>query len=200
MKKTNKFLKQVFSEKGQVSRILMILIVIVLILVVVIYGATKLINSRKSNNTSSDSTDNTVSEPPKPVYDITLSDTRFVLESFEDIGNFMKSPVTYQKDLTTTERFIKVTIGAQNKGKNNLSQYSWDIGNIVDSEGRNFISINDKAYYHLPNPNLCGALLKPEFKPTSCVKYYEVSKASKGLKVIIKITEPKKEEAILDLL
>ena len=58
-------------------------------------------------------------EPPKPVYEVTLGDVRFLLQSSEDLGKVIKSKSQYEKDLTTTEKFIKVVIAAQNKGKNN---------------------------------------------------------------------------------
>jgi hypothetical protein len=103
--------------------------------------------------------------------------------------------------LSTTEKFIKVTVAAQNKGKVNLPQFSWDIGNLVDSDGRNFVPINEKAYYFLPQPSLCGEVLKPEFEPTPCVKLYEVSKASTNLKIMLTAsgTTSKKEAALIDI-
>ena len=199
MENTKKIPKQNL-ESGQASRILIVLIVIVFIVIIAVYGITKFISFQKSKNLEPENKSGTgVSEIPKPVHEATLENTKFIIESYKDLGNTLKSPTAYESDLTTTERFIKVTIGAQNKGKNNIAQYSWDVGNIVDSDGRNFVSINDKAYAYLPKPDLCGALLKPEFKPVPCVKYYEVSKSSKNLKVVVKITEPKKQETLLDL-
>ncbi len=135
----------------------------------------------------------------KPIYETKIDNIKFILESSEDMGNILKSQSSYEKDLTTTERFIKVVIGAQNKGVGSIPQYSWDVGDIVDSDGRRFVNINNKAYSWLPRPDLCGALLKPEFDPIPCVKYYEISKASTKLKVIIKVTPPKQEESFIDL-
>jgi|SRR3989344_67181 len=198
MNNTKKIIKRNF-QSGQVSKILIVLMVIIFVVIVIIYGATKFFGNRVAKNSGSISKETIIPEIPKPVYEITLGDTKFLVELYQDLGSVLKSPTSYESDLTTTERFIKVTVGAQNKGKNNVAQYSWDVGNIVDSDGRNFVSINDKAYSHLPKPDLCGALLKPEFKPVPCIKYYEVSKASKDLKVVVKITEPKKQEALLDL-
>lgn len=138
-------------------------------------------------------------EPPKPVYETTIGDIKFYFQSAEDLGNTLKSTVQYQSDLTTTERFVRVVVGAQNKGKVNAPQYSWDAGNVVDSEGRNYENINNKAYNFLPKPDLCGAVLKPEFDPVPCVKLYEVSKQSQGLKVTVRTTQLKKQEAVIDV-
>ncbi len=145
----------------------------------------------------------TTNQPPAPVYEVTVGDVDFTIISAQNLGSVIKSKnPQYQPDITTTEKFIKVVIGAQNKSKVNTSQTSWATGNIVDSDGRNFININDKAYYFLPNPNLCGAVLKPDFTPTPCVTYFEVSKASTGLKMEVNDlpgNSSKKKEAYLDL-
>lgn len=129
-----------------------------------------------------------------------------------DLGNVLKGSQSrnpsWQKDLPTTERFIKVTIGAQNKGLTNIKEQVWDIGNIVDSEGRNFTSSQYNVDSWLPDPNLCGALLKPDFEPASCVKIYEVSKVSKGLKIQVislkkvgnEYPSDKKDTALIDLI
>ena len=90
---------------------------------------------------------------------------------------------SWQKDITTTERFVKVTIGAQNQGDQNIEAQVWSLGDIVDSDGRHFTSSQYDIDSWLPQPNLCGTLLKPAFDPTPCVKIYEVSKVSKGLKI-----------------
>lgn len=136
---------------------------------------------------------------PKPVYEVQMEDIRFVLELSEELGNVLQSSQTYVTKLTTTEKFIKVTVGAQNKGKGNIAPYTWDLGNIIDSEARNFVPITNRAYAFLPQPDLCGDLLKPEFDLTPCVRIYEVSKISTGLKVEVILTSPKKDKALLDL-
>jgi hypothetical protein len=92
----------------------------------------------------------------------------------------------YNKDenLQTTERFIEVKIGAKNMGKVNMEDGSWDIGDIIDSEGREFVPLtNSDVRAWLPKDDLCGELLKPAFNPTACVKIYEVSRESTGLKI-----------------
>lgn len=187
------------NESGQISKVVIILALILLVLAAIIYGAINFFSTNRSQALKPENQSETNVEPPKPVYEATIGDTRFLLESSENLGNVLKSNLSYEKDLTTTEKFIKVVIGVQNKGKNNIAQYSWEVGNIVDSSGRNFVSINDKIYSLLPKPDLCGALLKPEFDPVPCVKYYEVSKVSTGLKILLKVTQPKKQETLIDL-
>lgn len=188
------------KASGQASRTVIILAVIILIIAAVVYGITRFALSRK---TSSSPTDN---GPPKPVYDLSIGDTRFVLESSVDVGNVLYGRVSrfpsYQPNLVTTEKFIKVTVRAQDKGNNDTPQYSWDIGNIIDSAGRNFLPITDKAYSWIPSPDLCGSVLHPEFEPTPCVRYYEVSKVSEGLKlevISVKPNSTKQQKELLDL-
>ena len=193
--KTNK-------SSGKISKILLILAVVLLVVIVVVYviviGAVKKKSQTSPTNSSSTSSIPEKPEPPKPVYEATIQDVKFLFISAKNLGSVLKARSQYEKDLNSTERFIKVTVGAQNKGKNNLPQYSWDIGNIVDSEGRNFIPDN-RAYYFLPKPDLCGAILKPEFKYTPCVKIYEVSKQSKDLKIEVKTNNAKQKPLFLDL-
>jgi len=187
-------------ESGQTSKIIIILALVVLVIIVIAFGITKFVTNKKedaSKPSNSSSVTNNPPEPPKPVYEVTLGDVRFLLQSSEDLGKVIKSKSQYEKDLTTTEKFIRVVIAAQNKGKNNIAQYSWNVGNIVDSEGRNFLPIN--SYSLQPKPDLCGALLKPEFEPISCVRYYEVSKISTKLKVSVRATVPKKNDGFIDL-
>ena len=82
------------------------------------------------------------------------------------------------------------------------------MGNIVDSDGRNFTPLQYDADAWLPDPNLCGELLKPEFEPTPCVKIYEVSTVSKGLKIQVtslrkvgvEYPSDKKDTALIDLI
>ncbi len=187
-------------QSGQASRTIIILAVIILIIAAVVYGVTRFAVGRK---TASDTGNN---EPPPPVYQLTMGDTRFVLESARDLGNVLTGASSrfpkYQTNITTTEKFLKITVRAQNKGKTDTIQYAWDLGNIIDSAGRNFIPVSEKAYSWLPQPDLCGAVLKPEFEPTPCVRYYEVSKISEGLKlevIALKPNSSKTEKDVIDL-
>jgi hypothetical protein len=188
------------KQSGQVSKIVIILALAAIVLVIIIYGFVKFIGKRGPGSSDSNGEIiNSIDGASKKVHETTIGDIRFLLESSQDQGSVLKGQFSYENDLNTTERFIKVIVGAQNKGKNNIASQSWEVGNIVDSEGRNFTSINDKVFSLLPKPDLCGTILKPEFKPVPCVKYYEVSKISKGLKIVVRVNQPKKQDALIDL-
>ncbi len=193
-------IKKIKKSSGEVSNLLLILGVALVIVIIVIFVVIRTNAIKNTNNANSASPTGT----PKPVYETTIGDVRFVFKSALDLGNVLQSKNNiYQKDLTTTERFIEVVVGAQNKGKTDTQQNLWDVGNIIDSQGRNFISINNEAYYFLPSPNLCGAILKPAFDPVPCVKLYEVSKASTGLKIEVNSMSPtssKKQESFMDII
>jgi len=193
------------KASGQVSKLLLILALIVLVAIIITYVVMRA--AEKPPKT-------TVDTPtiPQPVYEQTLGDIKFIFMQARDMGNILKGSQSrnpdWQKDLPTTERFIKVTIGAQNKGLVNIKEQVWDIGNIVDSEGRSFVPMKYNVDSWLPDPNLCETLLKPAFEPSACVKIYEVSKISTGLK--IEVTSLKKvgneypsdkvETALIDLI
>jgi len=132
----------------------------------------------------------TVSEkeikPKEPVLETNLGDIKIKLIKAEEIGDVLlgsesKNPIT-TKDVTTTEKFIKVTVSAENIGKIETSYGSWDIGEIVDSEGRKFPYF-ERLNPWLPAENGCRSSLKPGFNPIFCTKIYEVAKISKDLKV-----------------
>ncbi len=188
-------------ESGQISRTLIILAIVVLVAIVIVYGVLKIAASRKAQTAKTDAQLAQENEPPKPVHEVTVGQTRFLFDSAIDLGPVIKAQNQYQQDITTTEKFIYLTIRAQNKGKADTAMQAWDIGPILDAEGRNFIE-DQRAYYFLPKPNLCGAILKPEFEPTPCVKIYQVSKASDHLKVQVIASDPssgKRQEGFLDL-
>ena len=169
------------KSSGQISRTLIILAAVMLVVIVIAYFVIRITASRTPANQETGT--QAENEPPKPVYETIIGETRFLFESAVDLGSVLRSNTTFQQDLETTERFIRVVISAQNKGKNNIQQFSWDLGNIIDSEGRNFVPITNEAYFFLPKPDLCGSILKPEFDPVPCTRIYEVSKASKDLKI-----------------
>jgi hypothetical protein len=182
-------------QRGQASRTLLIIAIIILFAVVVSYLVIKLAENPPKNQKP-------IPDVPQPVYEQTLNYIIFIFQEARDFGDTLKGSQSnnpqWQKDLKTTERFIRVSIAAQNKGKENLKNGSWDIENIVDSEGRNYVPI-DNAREWLPEKNLCGELLKPEFNPIPCVKIYEVSKISTGLKIRIKNSN-KNSSALIDLI
>jgi len=191
--------KNVFkSQSGQVSRILIFIAVGCLAFVLVLYAVTTFISYQKAKNKKPPQ--QTQGQPAGPTYDTKAGNIRFLFETAEDMGGVLKAPHAYDTDLTTSDHFIKLTVGAQNLGKTNTPLYAWDVGDLIDSTGRHFTSINDKAYSWLPRPDLCGSVLKPQFSPVPCVKYYEVSRVSTSLRAQVKVTEPSKAESILDIL
>ncbi|MEK7664266.1 MAG: hypothetical protein AAB340_02405 [Patescibacteria group bacterium] len=189
------------SQTGQISRVILILAGVVLIITIIVFIAIRITSTKKTDTTEKSQTITEIeNESPKPVYDQTIGDIRFVLQSSVNLGGVLKSTIAYQQDLTTTERFIKVTIGAQNKGKSETALSAWELGNIIDSQGRSFIAITNKAFYFLPKPDLCGVILKPEFTPVPCIRIYEVSKKSEGLKIEVISKSPKVAKVALDLI
>ncbi|OGZ69597.1 MAG: hypothetical protein A3D44_03415 [Candidatus Staskawiczbacteria bacterium RIFCSPHIGHO2_02_FULL_42_22] len=192
------------SSKGAASTILLILAAVLIVMIIVVFVVLRINASRTETPETPGENETANNEPPPPVYEATLGDVKFIFEDARDLGNVLRSNTNYQEDLTTTERFIKVTIGAQNKGKLNVQRGLWNMGNIVDSDGRNFVSISDYAYAYsyLTEQSQCQELLKPEFEPTPCIKIYEVSKVSTGLKVQVSFSPAggaKKEEGLIDL-
>ncbi|MEK7080554.1 MAG: hypothetical protein AAB925_01840 [Patescibacteria group bacterium] len=193
------------SQCGQVSKLLLVLAVIMLAAIIITY-----LVMRAATAPPAPPVDNTTI--PLPAYEQTLGDIKFIFMQARDMGNVLKGSQSrnpsWQKDIQSVERYIKVTIGAQNKGLVNIKEQVWGIGNIVDSEGRNFTPLQYSIDSWLPDPNLCGILLKPEFEPAPCVKIYEVSKVSKGLKIQVvanrkvgnEYPSDKKDTALIDLI
>lgn len=193
--------KKMNTSKGSISTTFLIMGIILLVVIVIVFVIISI--TSKKNTTKDVGTP----EPAGPVYETQLGDVKFIFASAVNIGNVLPSKDTrYEPDLITTERFIKVTVGAQNKGLLNVGEETWNIGNIVDSEGRNFVPVDQdrRNSYMVDSSSACGALLKPEFTPTPCVKYYEVSKKSTGLKVEVytsaERSSKKKESGFLDLI
>lgn len=193
------------KASGQASKLLLVLAVVVLAAIIITY----LVMRAATAPTPPPVTNTTI---PQPIYEQTLGDIKFIFMQARDVGSILRGSNSrnpnWQKDLPTTERFVVVTIGAQNKGLVNIKEQVWDIGNIVDSEGRNFTPSQYNVDSWLPDPNLCGTLLKPDFQPTPCVKIYEVSKISKGLKIQVvankkvgnEYPSDKKDSALIDLI
>lgn len=180
------------GQKGAIPRIALIggAALLIIIIIIVILFVVRSNNSKKKNGS-------VVEEPAKLVYEKQVGDINFTLDSSIDLGNVLKAKNQYQKDVTTTERFIQVVVGAQNKGKLTTGPNTWDLVNIIDSDGRIFPNVNNQASFYLPNPNPCGLALKPEFYPVNCTKIYEVAKISKGLKIQITVKDHTTE--LLDL-
>ena len=186
------------ASSGQISRTLIILAVVVFVAILIVFFAIKFATNASKPKTTTDS-----NEPPKAVYEAALGDVRFLFESAENLGSVLRGSLantSYQQDVFTTEKFVRVVVRAQNKGKINLQKFTWDIGNVIDSDGRVFPP-SDQVFYFLPRPDTCGETLKPEFEPIPCTKIYEVSKVSNNLKVEVIATDSngKKKIDYLDL-
>ena len=195
-------------QRGQVSRLLLVLGIIIFVAVVIVF-----IVMRAASAPAPPVIDEPVG--PKAVYEEQLGDVKFTFIEARDMGKILPGSKSrnpdWQKDLTTTEKFVIVTIGAQNKGKENIPQRVWDIGNIIDSEGRNYEDLGQIANSWQPDPNLCSAILKPEFAALPCIKVYEVSRISAGLKIVVSAqlkesdgrystNEKEQETALIDLI
>jgi len=168
------------KELGQASRLLLVLAIVVLVAVVIVYLVMKMADRAPDPKPPSDI--------KLPVYEQTLGNIRLVFQSAIDRGDILRATKTGQKDFVATAggKFIQVTVAAQNMGTENTDQNDWDINNIVDSEGRNFIPVeggNIRTW--LPEKNFCGVALKPAFDPIPCTKIYEVSKVAKELKIVV---------------
>lgn len=183
--------KSINKSSGQASRLLLVLAVVVLVAVIITFLVMKM--AEKPAKPVDQTPASTV---VLPVYEKTLGNIKFIFLSSIDKGSALKvSDIvnkqfasSVQKNLVVSNpgaKFVQVTVGAQNEGTVNTDQNAWTIENIVDSEGRNFIPLESSYEISpwLPSPDLCGALLKPAFDPTPCVKIYEVSKESTGLKI-----------------
>jgi hypothetical protein len=198
------------DQTGSVAKIMLALVIVCLVAVGIAYIVIK--SAEKPPKPSIDNPD--IVEVPKAVYEATINDIKITFQEANNYGSILKGSLSnnpsYQKDLTTTEKFIMVTIGGQNKGKSDTAQNVWDLGNIIDSEGRNFKPNNYNTNPWLAKDNGCGDILKPEFTPTSCSKVFEVSKVSTGLKVEVLVSKKsetedkydssKKDTILLDLI
>ncbi len=192
--------KNINKSSGQIARILLALAILVLVAMAIAYIV---VSRTKPRVIPVDDPEPEV----KPVYETTVGNIRFVFLEAEDKGSVLRGKDSsfpdWQEDVTTTERFIEVIVGAQNVGKVNTEPRIWDIGEIVDSEGRNFVPTLQDIRNFLPEEDLCGAILLPSFEPTPCKKIYEVAKVSKDLKIKVFIykegSSSEREESIVDI-
>jgi len=142
-------------------------------------------------------------EDIEPVYEIVVGDIKFKLGEVRNKGNVLmvsesNEPDSGREDLTTTERFIKLTIAVENVGKDNIEGRDWDIQELIDSEGRKFYSLPEADFW-IPESSRCRTLLKPGFTPTLCTKIYEVAKISTDLKVRVYSKKYKEADYFVDL-
>lgn len=187
------------SSSGQASRTLIILAALVLVAAVVVYFGLELAAGRKAQQAQQQvAQEEAAKEPPKIVTQKTIGDIQFTVVSAVDLGSVLRPPKTagFGQDITTTDKFIRVVVSAQNVGKVALPQYVWGVGAVVDSDDRNFTDANGKAFYFLPQPNPCGAELKPNFVPTNCTMIYEVSKSSMDFHIEVNATDAKSQKQV----
>ena len=188
------------SQAGQASRLLLVLAMVVLVAGVIVFLVMKMATPAPKPKTTVKTPDTTVNtKAPDAVYEKQLGNIKFSFQSATNRGTTLNSSDVVNNQngsqidslsATSGGRFIQVTIGAQNEGKLNIDQESWDIGNIVDSQGRNFVPMNaDTVSPWIFNSNSCGSLLMPAFDPTPCTKIYQVSDESKGLKITVENKE-----------
>ena len=145
-------------------------------------------------------------EEPKeaePVYEVDVGEIKFILKEAKDIGNILKvsesnNPEARMDDAVTTGRFIEVTVGATNIGKEDLRGGNWLINDLIDNEGRKFHT-ERKFDYWIPEESQCNTLLKPGFDPVFCIKIYDVAKISSGLKIEVETKARKGGTGFLDL-
>ena len=176
-------LKEIKKSRGALSTIILVLIIIVVIALIIAFFVAR--RNQKPAVTKPVST-----EPPPPVYNVKINNINFTLLEDTNLGNILygkeSSKPKYQKDLETTERFIQVTIGAQNSGTVNTKKTIWGVGNIIDDHGRNYIpKAFDKVENWLPagNTHNCSSILEPIFTPTSCIRIYDVANGAENLKI-----------------
>ncbi len=198
--------RKTIKSTGQISKGLLILAGIIIVAVIITFIVIRIAGKPPEPPTPPD--ENGENGAYQPEYEAIIGDMRFIFQESRDRGNTLKgsdsSRPEYQKDLTTNEKFIEVTIGAQNIGKENIPQGRWDIGEIIDEEERRFEALTAGVRVWLPEENKCRDLLKPGFSPTSCTKIYEVAVVSNKLKIEVSFIknssisgEP--ERAVIDL-
>ena len=196
------FLKNINKSSGQIAKTLLVLVVIIIVAIVIAFIVVQRAKPKPLPAPL---------EPEViPVYQVIIGDIKFIFMEATDKGSVLRGKESrqpeWQKDLITTERFIYLTVGAQNTGKENTPERIWGVGEIIDSEGRKFVPSGQEVNNWLPQyeENLCGSVLKPSFEPTPCEKIYEVAKISTGLKIKVFLydkgySDKIAEEAIIDI-
>ena len=120
------------------------------------------------------------------ITEVTSGDVKFKLVEAEDLGKVLKCPKREEfslcEDKATEGKFIKVTVEAENVGKEPKS--FWGLGRLIDDKGREYDNI--PAFGWIPEESNCGGELKPGFSPKLCTEIYEVAADSTGLKVEVK--------------
>ena len=201
--------KKTIKSPGQLPKGLLILVGIIIILVIVVSVVIKMVSNSEPDIPPEEGEEEEEEEAYQPIYEVIIGEIKFTFIKVQDKGNILRGSESKkperQEDLTTKEKFIVVTIGAQNIGKEiiTVKDKNWGIEEIIDNEGREFEFLGREADPWIPEESQCAALLKPAFSPIPCTKIYEVAKVSTDLKVKVFVEEKgittRKEEALLDL-
>ena len=174
-------IENIKKSSGQVTKTLLALAILVLVGLAIAYIVVTYTKPKPKEE------EVPVSE--LPTYETTMGEVRYVFLEATDMGDVLRvsdikdKTYYYGDDITTTERFITVTVGGQNVGKENTKQGVWGAGDIVDEEGRSYTALEDNVSAWLKQGGLCGSILKPSFEPTPCERIYEVAKVAKKLKI-----------------
>lgn len=199
-------------NKGGAAKGLLIFAGIIAVAIIITFIVIKVTGEPPAPPDSPD--ENGVEEPYQPVYEAVIGDIKFIFLEAEDKGDILRGSESaypqWQKDLTTKEKFIRVTIGAQNIGKENIPERLWGLGEVIDNEERVFEPLGNKARAWIVakdydyEEDQCAVLLKPGFSPLPCVRIYEVAKVSTDFKIKVFFKTKKgisddREEAIIDL-
>lgn len=189
------------GEAGQASRLLLILAAVVLVAGVIVYLVIRMATPapKPKVEIKTTPTPNAATTTLAAAYEKQLNNIKFIFQSAinrgivlnaVDVINNPNSSQVESINATPGGKFIQVTVGARNEGKQNIAQGSWDLGNIVDDQGREFIPMEpDTVSPWIFNSDSCGSLLMPAFDPTPCTKIYQVSDASTGLKITVEDKE-----------
>ena len=198
-------------NKGGASKGLLILAGIIAVAIIIVFVIIRIAGKPPEPENGGEENGNG-EEPYQPVYEATIGDIKFTFLDTEDKGDILRGSESiypqWQKDITTKERFIKVTIGAQNTGKENIPERRWGLGDVIDSENRIFEPLESGVRAWVVSEDYeedqCGALLKPGFDPLPCIRIYEVAKISTDFKIKVYFSTKSgisedREEAIIDL-
>ena len=197
------------KSSGQVSRLFLVLGIVILVAVIIVYLVMKMVTPAPKPVVSLP----TATGTPSLVFQKQVGDIQFVFQNGVDKGTVITTAQIVNTQIvpqfesnqnapvsnlvaSSGGKYIQVTVGAQNEGLGNIDQGSWDIGNVVDSQGRNFIPLDatiDAPWISANNG--CGALLLPALDPVPCTKIYEISNKSTGLKITVENLEKSTKNA-----
>jgi len=178
--------KRKINSLGQVPTSLLIGVIVIILLVIIVFVVLKVVRKPPPPAPPTE-------KEEEPIYEVAIGDVKFKLIGAKDRGNALRvsesrQPEYLREDLITTDRFIEVTISAENVGKDNIPHNVWEIEELSDKEGRKFYS-SPQFDSWIPQESKCGDLLKPGFTPTLCTEIYEVANVASGLKVKVSVKQ-----------